>query len=70
MISQNDNEKRSLFSIESSTVLCGVSCPVLQERDAVLGSLAHRASKLVEQLNKLPGVTCNDAEGALYAFPR
>jgi alanine transaminase len=36
----------------------------------VLGSLARRASKLVEQLNKLPGVTCNDAEGALYAFPR
>lgn len=42
----------------------------VQERDAVLGSLARRASKLVEQLNKLPGVTCNDAEGALYAFPR
>jgi alanine transaminase len=36
----------------------------------VLGSLARRASKLVEGLNKLQGVTCNDAEGALYAFPR
>jgi aspartate/methionine/tyrosine aminotransferase len=48
-------------------------CPVvgvLQERDAVLGSLARRASKLVEGLNKLQGVTCNSAEGALYAFPR
>jgi alanine transaminase len=43
---------------------------LLQERDAVLGSLARRASKLVEGLNKLQGVTCNDAEGALYAFPR
>lgn len=42
----------------------------VQERDGVLGSLARRASKLVSQLNKLPGVTCNDAQGALYAFPR
>jgi len=36
----------------------------------VLGSLARRAAKLVEGLNKLQGVTCNAAEGALYAFPR
>lgn len=43
---------------------------LLQERDAVLGSLARRASKLVEGLNTLQGVTCNSAEGALYAFPR
>lgn len=36
----------------------------------MLGSLARRAAKLVEGLNKLQGVTCNAAEGALYAFPR
>jgi aspartate/methionine/tyrosine aminotransferase len=47
-----------------------LSPPLPQERDGVLGSLARRASKLVSQLNKLPGVTCNDAQGALYAFPR
>jgi alanine transaminase len=40
------------------------------ERDAVLGSLAKRALMMVEGLNKLEGVVCNEAEGALYAFPR
>lgn len=40
------------------------------ERESVLGSLARRAQTLVAGLNKLEGVTCNDAEGALYAFPR
>jgi len=40
------------------------------ERDGVLHSLARRAEKLVAGLNKLEGVTCNAAEGALYAFPR
>jgi alanine transaminase len=42
----------------------------VQERDAVLGSLARRAATLVEGLNQLEGVSCNAAEGALYAFPR
>lgn len=42
----------------------------LQERDAVLGSLARRAATLVAGLNQLEGVSCNAAEGALYAFPR
>ncbi|KAF8060624.1 ALAAT2 [Scenedesmus sp. PABB004] len=40
------------------------------ERDAVLGSLARRAATLVAGLNRLEGVSCNAAEGALYAFPR
>lgn len=44
--------------------------PNQQERDAVLSSLARRAAKLVEGLNRLQGVSCNAAEGALYAFPR
>eukprot|EP00878_Enallax_costatus_P033859 GHUV01037435.1.p1 GENE.GHUV01037435.1~~GHUV01037435.1.p1 ORF type:complete len:496 (+),score=103.97 GHUV01037435.1:60-1547(+) len=42
----------------------------VQERDAVLGSLARRAATLVSGLNQLKGVSCNAAEGALYAFPR
>jgi len=41
-----------------------------RERDAVLGSLARRARALVAALNALEGVSCRDAEGALYAFPR
>jgi alanine transaminase len=41
-----------------------------RERDAVLGSLARRARSLVAALNALEGVSCRDAEGALYAFPR
>ncbi len=36
----------------------------------MLGSLARRAATLVAALNKLQGVSCNAAEGALYAFPR
>jgi hypothetical protein len=40
------------------------------ERDGVLTSLARRAEMLVAGLNGLEGVTCNAAEGALYAFPR
>lgn len=42
----------------------------VQERDDILGSLKRRAVMLVAQLNKLEGVSCNDAEGALYAFPQ
>lgn len=56
--------------LDAAPVLPLLLCVCTQERDGVLGSLARRASKLVAQLNKLPGVTCNDAEGALYAFPR
>jgi alanine transaminase len=40
------------------------------ERDGVLSSLARRAANLVRGLNALEGVSCNAAEGALYAFPR
>jgi alanine transaminase len=40
-----------------------------QERDAVLGSLGRRAKKVAAALNGLEGVTCNDAEGAMYLFP-
>ena len=41
-----------------------------EERSEILGSLKRRAELLVGALNRLEGVTCNPAEGALYAFPR
>ena len=40
-----------------------------QERDGILSSLKRRAAKLYEALNKLEGVNCQPAEGAMYAFP-
>ena len=40
------------------------------ERGAILESLKRRAAKLTEALNALEGVSCNRAEGAMYAFPR
>eukprot|EP00026_Physarum_polycephalum_P007577 Phypoly_transcript_07640.p1 GENE.Phypoly_transcript_07640~~Phypoly_transcript_07640.p1 ORF type:complete len:523 (+),score=81.19 Phypoly_transcript_07640:158-1570(+) len=41
-----------------------------QERDAILSSLKRRALLLTNALNKLPGMSCNPAEGAMYAFPQ
>jgi alanine transaminase len=41
-----------------------------QERDAILSSLARRAKAFTEAMNKLEGVSCNAAEGAMYVFPR
>ncbi len=40
------------------------------ERDAILSSLKRRAVALVAKLNTLEGVSCQLAEGAMYAFPR
>lgn len=41
----------------------------VRERDEVYSSLQRRAKLVVNTLNKLPGVKCNPAEGAMYAFP-
>lgn len=41
-----------------------------KERRGLLDSLKRRAKLLVSALNKLEGVTCNEAEGALYAMPQ
>lgn len=41
-----------------------------KEKTGIIGSLKRRAELLVGALNQLEGVTCNTAEGALYAFPR
>ena len=39
------------------------------ERDAILDSLYARAQRIARELNELPGITCNAAEGAMYLFP-
>ena len=39
------------------------------EKSAILTSLNRRAVKLTEAINKLPEVSCNAIEGAMYAFP-
>eukprot|EP00040_Diaphanoeca_grandis_P034339 m.212658 g.212658 ORF g.212658 m.212658 type:complete len:319 (+) comp33132_c2_seq1:1-957(+) len=41
-----------------------------KESEGILESLKRRATKLVASLNELEGVTCNNVEGALYAFPQ
>lgn len=40
------------------------------ERDGILASLERRAQRMRAALDALPGVDCNEAEGALYLFPR
>lgn len=42
----------------------------MEEKEAILSSLARRAQVLTDAMNKLEGVTCNKAEGAMYVFPR
>jgi len=39
------------------------------ERDAILQSMKRRATMLVDGLNAMDGVTCNQPQGAMYAFP-
>ena len=40
------------------------------ERDAILASMKRRATRLVDGLNALEGVSCNQPQGAMYAFPQ
>ena len=40
------------------------------ERAGILASMFSRAKLIAEALNKLPGLSCNAAEGAMYLFPR
>jgi alanine transaminase len=40
-----------------------------QEYTAIFDSLKGRAKSLATELNTIPGVECNDVEGAMYAFP-
>ncbi|KAJ3416373.1 hypothetical protein HDV05_001941 [Chytridiales sp. JEL 0842] len=40
-----------------------------QETTGIYKSLQRRAAQLSKALNSLEGVTCNDAQGAMYLFP-
>ena len=40
------------------------------EVDTIFNGLKERSQKLVEGLNKIPGITCQPAEGDMYAFPK
>jgi alanine transaminase len=41
-----------------------------QERDAILDSLKRRARLVARAFDDLDGVSCNEVEGSMYAFPR
>ena len=41
-----------------------------KEYDAIFEGLKRRARALPVSLRKVPGITCNDIEGAMYAFPQ
>lgn len=41
----------------------------VQERDAILSSMKRRAQVMSRALNGMTGVSCNEIEGAMYAFP-
>jgi len=41
-----------------------------EEKSAILASMKRRATKLVDGLNALEGVSCNQPQGAMYAFPQ
>lgn len=41
----------------------------IEEKTNILNSLQRRASKIVNALNDLEGISCNKTQGALYAFP-
>jgi len=40
-----------------------------EEENAIFYSLKRRAEMMVNGLNQIDGITCNPAEGAMYAFP-
>ncbi|GAU95562.1 hypothetical protein RvY_07161-2 [Ramazzottius varieornatus] len=42
----------------------------MSEKKAVLTSLAERAKMITQAFNLIPGIHCNDVQGAMYAFPR
>ncbi|GAA5921031.1 hypothetical protein JCM3775_004060 [Rhodotorula graminis] len=40
-----------------------------EEKDGIARTLKHRSEVLVEAFRELEGVSCNEAEGAMYLFP-
>ena len=42
----------------------------IKEKQAILDSLASRASSIAKAFNSIPGIKCNNVQGAMYAFPQ
>ena len=42
----------------------------VQEKNHVLGELNEKAKMTTKILNSIPGISCNEVAGAMYAFPR
>lgn len=42
----------------------------MNEKKAILNSLAERAKMVAETFNSIEGVSCNEVQGAMYAFPK
>lgn len=42
----------------------------MKEEGDIFESLKRRAKILVDGLNSIGGIECNESEGAMYAFPR
>ncbi|MFW9929004.1 MAG: aminotransferase class I/II-fold pyridoxal phosphate-dependent enzyme, partial [Candidatus Thorarchaeota archaeon] len=42
----------------------------IQERDAILNSLARKVKSLSSGLNKIEGISCSTPSGAMYLFPK
>ncbi len=41
-----------------------------QEKNKTLQRLEDKAVRLHRELNSIEGITCNEVEGAMYAFPK
>lgn len=42
----------------------------IKEKQRNLSDLAEKAKLTAEMFNKIPGIKCNDVQGAMYSFPR
>ena len=41
-----------------------------EELDIVLKALAEKATLVHTRMNRIPGVQCNEVQGAMYAYPQ
>ena len=41
-----------------------------KEEEEIFNGLRFRANLLSEKLNSIDGISCNQVEGAMYAFPK
>ncbi|MBN2875783.1 MAG: aminotransferase class I/II-fold pyridoxal phosphate-dependent enzyme [Spirochaetales bacterium] len=60
-----------LYSLVSPPPIDGPSrAEYDKEKGAILGELKVRAKLIADGLNSIPGFSCNEVAGAMYAFPR